>query len=72
MTAFSATEGSREALAAILGPEALARAEAIGRSAPSPSPELVEQVRHIFMRAERTRTRAAERTPASALQPQAA
>lgn len=45
-------EFSRDALRARLGDEVFEQAEALGRSAPEPSPQLVEQVRRIFAAAE--------------------
>lgn len=43
---------SREALRARLGDDAFEHATALGRTAPPPSPQLVERVRRIFAAAE--------------------
>lgn len=48
----SGGEFSREALRELLGDEAFEQAQAAGRNAPDPSPELVERVRRIFAAAE--------------------
>lgn len=58
---------SREALRARLGDDAFEHATALGRTAPPPSPQLVERVRRIFAAAELSAARQRETETADAL-----